>query len=136
VKQAVGGPLYGFANRTGLDEAGSWCMMLQKVAHTTSQVKNGVLKIDWDHLPGEHVFNPSPPAKTTPWGPEEATAAFKRVVAKFGPKDVLGVIPPNGKTADRLKDDRGKLPGYFNLNSPDIDANGGTWVGRSNTTVS
>jgi putative DNA primase/helicase len=89
-------------------------------------------EIDWDNPNASNDNPPARPATSTPiWGPQEAAAAFKRLVAKFGPKDVLGVIPPDAETAKRLRDDRGKLPGYFNSNSPDTDPNGGAWIGRS-----
>jgi hypothetical protein len=102
-----------------------------KVNGLDREIPDRAAAIDQDN-PDAGVDNDNPTAPPPIWGTQEATAAFKRMVAKYGPKDVLGVIPPNAEVARKgLEKDRGKLPGYYNSNSPEADPYGGTWRGRS-----
>jgi hypothetical protein len=67
-----------------------------------------LVDIDWD----------APP----PWDQQVVAEHFRRHVAKFGPTDVLGIIPLDANVKERLKPGLGKTPGY-----PKDD---GTWSGR------
>src|SRR2546428_9700291 len=98
--------------QTGFPRLGTKRMTNTNVieANTESKSFNGVSYpvSRWDFDEGE-----APPAIPAPWGPQEAAAAFKRLAGKYGPKDILTVIPPNAETADNLKDSKGKTPGYL-----------------------
>jgi len=89
-----------------------------------SQLKSSPGKINWDEAPLlAPEDNPPPALAGVPlWGPREATAEFQRWHRKYGPKDLLGAIPPGAETADHLKPGRGKTPGY--------KGNDGVWFGR------